>query len=235
MARCCDLCGATMPDPALPCVACGADATERAIARALTRALRGAPCTLASLPADGIETGLLLGPAGPLATMLEDRFACTRAGEEGDPPLDLARAADAARWLKVDFVVCLGALGRVPPPVTPACLVLASLLRPGGVLVLAERAAAIPATIEHVPGYHAAQVVALGDRRVLVNRTAAGAVETFDALDYPDGRGRPVFRRFAAAALPALLAAAGFAGITVEDQPDGDAETVMVLGASRPG
>jgi SAM-dependent methyltransferase len=216
----CNLCGAAnLPDvqdgPAPACGGCGGTALSRDIAAALTERLFGVPHPLPALPLDDPRSGITIGAAARCVGAMEQRFACQHAG--GDTPLDLARPEDASLWLAADFVVCAAQLVRLPPPVSQGFARLHALLRPGGLLVLAEPSAPIAATIEHVPAYHDARILAFGAQRVLVNRSASGAIQTFAALDFPDETDHPVFRRFATGDLPALLAEAGFRDIVLHD------------------
>lgn len=184
---------------------------------------------LRELPPDEPITGLGFSDDRCYARLLESRFAYLNTGLDAAPVLDITKDGDVARYMPVDFVICSDVLERVAPPVDRAFRNLASLLRPGGLLVFSVPSFDMPETVEHYPRFHDARIVEIGGERVLLNRTAEGELETFRNLVFHGGAGSTLeMRLFAENDVVSRLKNAGFDRIRDLDTP------VLPVGSYRP-
>jgi SAM-dependent methyltransferase len=97
------------------------------------------------------------------------------------PQLDLANPPEFECGIH-DFVVCSEVFEHVPPPALTAFQSASRLLNGRGILILTLPYSLEPASLEHFPELYEYGLVRLGDQTILVNRTPAGVIESFDQL-----------------------------------------------------
>ena len=223
---CCNLCGAsnTCPLAALQrevesCRRCGSTVRTRAIAELAVREAAGVDTPLFALAPRKDIAALGLSDEPHYADWLALKFNYQNTWFHRAPRLDIAHLP-AEREGRYDLVIASDVFEHVAPPVGRAFANARKLLRPGGKFIFTVPFGNADETVEHFPDLHAWKVSNRGGQWLLENRTAGGALQTFDQLVFHGGPGTTLEMRFFS--LPGLereFAAAGFARMRVATEP----------------
>jgi SAM-dependent methyltransferase len=182
---------------------------------ALTTELLGTSVALTDLPAIKSLRGFGMSDPPALARPLEQVFDYTNTFYHQEPRFDVV-SMDERHLGVYDFILSSEVLEHVPPPVESAFRTLYRLLKPDGVLVMTVPYKPEGATEEHFPQLGRFAVASLGEQAVLVNRTAAGALELFENLVFHGGGGSTLeMRVFSELDLRRMLAEAGFTEVKI--------------------
>ncbi len=203
------------------CPGCHSSVRVRALLAALSQELFGAPLKLADFPVLKTIRGIGLSDAESYARILADRFDYRNTYLDRPPRLDIG-APDPGEFGTLDFLLAGEVFEHVRPPVEGTFRNAASLLRPGGVLIMTVPYKPAGVTEEHYPDLHDYGAVALRGGSVLVNRTASGELQVFENLVFHGGAGSTLeLRRFSESGLRQALAGAGFEFVRIhaEDYP----------------
>jgi SAM-dependent methyltransferase len=213
-------CHAASLDRELPsCDTCGSNVRFRWIVHALSTHLFGESLILRAFPRRKKIRGLGMSDSLRIADVLRRRFDYRNTCYHSEPRFDIMAPPSGAPF---DFIVASEVFEHVQPPIQTAFNNLASLLAPGGFAVFSSPWELEGDTVEHFPHLHDWSVVRLRSGSVLVNRTSAGHLETFENLDFHGGPGSVLeMRVFSKSGLLANCAAAGLADIALaDDYPD---------------
>ena len=221
----CNVCGAASPAPAqgfdrerASCAHCGSTVRLRGLVSLISMEIFGVPLTLDEMPVMKSLRGIGMSDPPPLAERLAEKFDYTNTFYHQAPRFDVV-SMDERHLGQYDFIVSSEVLEHVPPPVGVAFRTLHRMLKPNGVLLLTTPYSLKPATAEHYPALYEFQVVQLGGRAVLVNRTREGRVEVFEDLVFHGGDGSTVeIREFTESSLLALLKDAGFEQVVIRGE-----------------
>jgi hypothetical protein len=188
----------------------------RGLLHALSMELYGLPLTAPEFPRMKSLRGLGMSDSIQYADLLATRFDYRNTFYDREPRFDIARA-DERESGRHDFVLASEVLEHVAPPVERAIANAAALLKDSGVLLLTVPYSLEATTAEHFPELHEYGVARVGDRLVLVNRTAAGESQVFDDLVFHVSFGDPALeiREFSERDLVCLLRAAGFTEVRI--------------------
>ncbi len=222
----CPVCGTHAAHPAgsfhrelAACPSCGASARVRGMIHGLTLALYGHSYRLDQVPPSSALKGLGFSDPPSLAQALAAKYNYVSTRYDGQPRLDLL-SEDWKQYTGQDFIICGDVMEHLPRPLEPAFHALKAMLKPGGVLVLTVPYARMDKTVEHFPRLHRFTITGSGANRTLINTRDDGVVETFDSLVFHEGGNSSLeMRVFGEADLMDQLARAGFADVTVHDQP----------------
>lgn len=225
----CNLCGqeCETPIPELErekpsCPSCRSTPRFRAVISVLSLELFGESLALPAFPTRKDIRGLGLSDWDGYALELANKLDYRNTFYDREPKLDITRI-DPALEGTLDFLISSEVFEHVPPPVSLAFENARRLLKDNGVLVLT-----VPFTMEgetsqeHFPNLYKFRVVEREDgRRVLINTTRSGEVETFEDLCFHQGSGLTLeMRLFSEASLSEELRRAGFSYIKVFRHPD---------------
>lgn len=222
----CNVCGGRCPytsgvfyREAPSCPSCGSSVRLRAVVAALSRELFGTSLELREFPASKGVTGLGLSDWDGYGRRLGEVFRYTNTYFHQEPRLDIMDVPPQRRGT-LDFLVSSDVFEHVPPPVSKAFANAASLLKPGGLLVLTVPFRAGVETVEHFPDLFRYELVGGGAGAVLRNETRDGRTEVFTGLRFHGGAG-PVLemRLFGGASLERELRAAGFGQVRTHWRP----------------
>ncbi len=160
--------------------------------------------------------GIGLSDSPEYADRLVERFDYRNTSQAREPRLDIANPPPEELG-KYDFLLASEVFKHVMPPVEVAFQNAFRLLKPSGVLVLTVPYSTDPATAEHFTGIHQFGLAQVGDRVLLVNRSASGEVQVFDNLIFHFGGGGPSLevREFSETGLKDALMAAGFSSVDI--------------------
>lgn len=222
----CNLCGtqarstlAGLARETPSCPRCGSTVRFRAIARLVVRELLGADAPLPALAPRRDLAGLGLSDAPCYAEALARVFDYRNTFFHAAPRLDIT-AIDPALRGRHDFVIASDVFEHVAPPVSRAFDNALALLKPGGVLVMTVPFALAPDTVEHYPDLDDWSLEKTNGAWRVVNRTADGRVQHFDAPVFHGGPGTTLeMRLFSRDALLRELDRAGFRDIRIADEP----------------
>ena len=190
---------------------CGSNVRVRALVHLLSRELFGRSLTLTRFPRLKSIRGLGLSDKACYAEILAEKFDYTNTFYGGEPDFDLT-AAHPQLAGSFDFILAADVLEHVAPPLERALDEAFRLLRPHGFLGITVYCNPEDAMREYFPHLHDYRIVRLGDRPVLVNRRADGALETAEDLVFHDGQTLEM-REFGRTGLRAGVIAAGFASV----------------------
>lgn len=222
----CNLCGAPNGTSLLrlsretpSCAGCGSNVRFRAMARLVVREMLGRDVALPDAPRRPDIVGLGLSDVAAYAGPLAEVFAYENTWYHTTPQLDIANTPPE-RLGRYDFVVASDVFEHVAPPASRAFENARKLLKPGGRLIFTVPFSLDPDTVEHFPDLHEWRVAEHDGGWRLTNRTAAGALQTFDDLIFHGGPGTTLeMRLFSKAALEREFLRAGFARVRVAAEP----------------
>jgi SAM-dependent methyltransferase len=221
----CNVCGAncgveTIDREVPSCKSCGSNTRFRWIVEALSMELFGKSLLLKNFPKRKDIRGLGMSDPDPIPDVLETRFDYINTGYDIEPKLDIMDPPLHAgvAFSGFNFIICSEVFEHVRPPIQTAFNNLARMLKPGGVVIFSVPWGWEGNTVEFFPNMHDWQIVKLQSGRVLVNRTAAGRLETFENLEFHGGAGLTlVMREFSTSGIAANCEAAGFTMTIAED------------------
>jgi hypothetical protein len=196
------------------CASCGSSVRTRGLVHALAMELFGVSLTLADFPRVRSLRGIGLSDASHYAELLAGKLDYRNTFYAREPRLDIANPP-TDEFGKYDFLIASEVFEHVVAPVEVAFQNAFHLLMPNGVLLLTVPYSLQPATTEHFNGLQEFGLAQVGDRTVLVNRSAAGDLEAFDNLIFHLGGEGPSLemREFSESGLRSGLAAAGFSEV----------------------
>jgi SAM-dependent methyltransferase len=223
----CNVCGATATAPRSElrreqpsCPACHSTVRFRSVVAALSEALHGSSLVIDAFPPRPDLVGLGMSDWTGYADRLPRVLGYDNTFYDEGIRLDITADVPHALTGSCDFVVSSDVLEHVAPPFSRALVHLRQLLKPGGVLVLTVPMLPDGTTVEHFPDLDRYEIAALGDRRVLVNRTRDGELQVFDDLVFHGGPGVTLEMRICS--LPDVLAGlrqAGFVDVRPFERP----------------
>lgn len=212
----CNICGqqnefrGTMERETRSCAQCGSSVRLRALIHLLSREIFGAALTLPQFPVMKRIRILGMSDSQDYAERLAEKFDYTNTFFHKEPKLDITQLDDND-FGRFDVVLSSEVLEHAVAPVEDAFLNIQRLLKPRGVLIMTVPYSLDPDTTEHFADLKSYSVVALGDRMILVNRTAGGEVQIFEDLVFHGGDGSTLeMRRFSETGLRKVLRDAGF-------------------------
>ena len=222
----CNLCGAkahatmaALSRETPSCARCGSTVRFRSIAQLVVRELTGEDVPLPEVQPRRDLVGLGLSDAACYAAPLARAFDYRNTWFHTEPRLDIT-AIDPALRGRHDFVIASDVFEHVTPPVSRAFDGVLALLKPGGTLVMTVPFSLEADTVEHYPELHEWSVQQADGVWRVVNLTADGRVQRFDAPVFHGGPGTTLeMRLFSRDALMRVLARAGFTGVRVADEP----------------
>ena len=202
------------------CPTCHSTVRFRGVVAALSEALHGRSLVIGDFPPRPDLVGLGMSDWTGYADRLPAVLGYDNTFYDEGIRLDITAEVPHALAGSCDFVVSSDVLEHVAPPWSSALVHLRELLKPGGVLVLTVPMLPDGTTVEHYPDLDTYEIVTLGDRRVLVNRTREGALQVFDELVFHGGPGVTLEMRVCS--LPDVLAGlreAGFVDVRPFERP----------------
>ncbi len=202
------------------CSMCGSNARFRGIIHVLGGLIGydGYEC-LRKWPRQRKITGLGMSDWPRYAGLLAEKFRYENTFYDRDPRLDIQQPA-MEQQRKYDFVISSDVFEHILPPLQQGFDNLRLLLKPGGVLVFSVPTTHGSKTVEHYPNLHEYEILPFQGRKILVNRTRAGILETYDNPVFHGGEGATLeMRLFCEADVVARLGEAGFENIVVHDRP----------------
>lgn len=170
------------------CVKCGSPVRVRAMICALSVELFGTAVALPEFPRMKSIRGLGFSDVPEYAELLAEKFDYRNTYYHQAPFLD-ASAIAAGESAQYDFVLANEIFEHVRPPVAELFDGVMGILKPSGVLVMTVPYSLEATTKEHFPELGEYNIVPVGERAVLVNRTAAGEWQVFDDLVFHGGAG----------------------------------------------
>jgi SAM-dependent methyltransferase len=224
----CNLCGQTsrvardrLDRESPTCAACGSNVRARSLIRALSLEIFGANLALPDFPRVKSIRGLGIGDSPRYATRLAEVFDYRNTFYNREPRLDII-APPEDQLGAYDFVVSSEVFEHVVAPVERAFESAFRLLKPNGVLLLTVPYTFEPGTTEHFGKLYQFGLAQVGDRVLLVNRTAEGKIEVHENLVFHFGSTGPVLemRQFSESALRSGLIAAGFGEVRIYVEND---------------
>jgi SAM-dependent methyltransferase len=190
--------------------ACGSNVRMRALIYLLSMELFNQNLILTEFPRLKAIRGLGMSDQEFYARLLAEKFDYTNTYYDREPRLDF-RERHPERYGAYDFILSSDVIEHIAPPVERALEECRMLLKPHGVLGITVYCNPADKLREHFPELHEFRVVPLGDRDVLVNRRADGALEVRDDLVFHGGVGETLeMREFGMTSLRDKLLAAGF-------------------------
>lgn len=202
------------------CQRCGSTVRYRTVVDLLVCEFFRRGALLNEVPVMKHIRGVGLSDWDGYARRLSHTFDYTNTFLHQPPYLDLRDPPPAMKG-QCDFVIASEVLEHVAPPIAPAFRGLRALLKPGGLLVLTVPFSLDAETVEHFPNLFDYSIVERGNKRVLYNRTSAGATEEFDQLVFHGGEGDTLeMRLFARVDLERHLTAAGFGQVQFHPEPN---------------
>ncbi len=192
------------------CAQCGSSVRLRALIHLLSRELFGAALILPQFPVMKRIRILGMSDSQDYAEQLVEKFDYTNTFFHKEPKLDITQLDDND-FGRFDVVLSSEVLEHAAPPVEDAFLNIQRLLKPRGMLIMTVPYSLDPDTTEHFADLKSYSVVTLGDRMILVNRTAGGELQIFEDLVFHGGDGSTLeMRRFSETGLRKVLRDAGF-------------------------
>jgi SAM-dependent methyltransferase len=217
----CNICGAKNTLSGAPferekpsCNGCGSNVRTRGLLCALSTELFGLPLALHDFPRVKSLRGLGTTDANQYAKRLAEVFDYHNTFFDREPRLDLSAAPEEPG--RYDFLISSDVFEHVTPPAEQAFRNAWLLLKPNGVLVFTVPYA-IADSAEHFPNLHKYVLAEVGDRTVLINRTATGEMQIFENLCFHrSDAGRSLeMRVFSEETLRNTLALAGFQTVRI--------------------
>jgi SAM-dependent methyltransferase len=224
----CNLCG--QPSRIAPerldresstCSVCGSSVRTRGLIRALSVEIFGTNLALPDFPRVKSIRGLGIGDSPQYADRLSEVFDYRNTSYTREPRFDIT-APPPDEFGVYDFVVSSEVFEHVLPPVEKAFEAAFRLLKQNGVLLLTVPYSLAPNTVEHFAKLYQFGLAHVGDRVVLVNRTAEGKIEVYEHIVFHFGSsGRALeMREFTESALRSALSAAGFPEVRIYGEND---------------
>jgi hypothetical protein len=189
----------------------------RAAIAALSLALYGRIYEIARFPERPRFRGLGMSDWDGYADRLSGVLDYRNTYFDTPPSLDITAIPEHERG-RNDFLIAIDVFEHVPPPVPCAFEGAASLLKPGGALILSVPYTLEERTVEHFPNLYDYELVDHGGVRRLVNERCDGELEVFDDLRFHGGPGMTLeMRIFCKQHVEQLLRDAGFGDLHIID------------------
>jgi SAM-dependent methyltransferase len=187
----------------------------------LSLAIFGANLALPDFPRVKSIRGLGIGDSPKYAGRLAEVFDYRNTFDAREPRLDITAPPDGELGA-YDFIVSSEVFEHVLTPVEKAFEAAFRLLKPSGVLLLTVPYTLAAGTAEHFAKLHEFGLVQVGERVLLVNRTAQGKIEVHENLVFHFGSSGPVLemREFSESSLRSSLAIAGFPEVRIYSEND---------------
>ena len=194
----------------------------RGLLQALSLGLFGVDLALPDFPRIKSLRGIGLSDPNAYALLLAEKFDYRNTFLDREPCFDLMQPPE--QWTgQFDFMICSEILEHVVPPALTGLKNAWRLLKDSGVLIFTAPYSLESSTREHYPELHEYCFASLGGSTVLVNRTAAGAIQVFENPVYHlTGAGEALeVREFSEDGLRQIFQDAGFTALRFhsEDYP----------------
>jgi len=188
----------------------------RGLLRVLSTEIFGVGLTLPEFPRVKSLRGLGLSDSPQYADQLALKFDYHNTFHDREPVLDVENPPGPELGT-YDFIVSSEVFEHVSPPPSNAFENAFRLLKPAGVLVLTAPYSLGGDTKEHFTGLAEFGLAQVGDRVLLVNRTAGGEIEVHDNLVFHFGASGPALemREFSESGLRNELTRAGFGEVRI--------------------
>jgi len=198
------------------CQHCGSNVRTRGLVHALAMELFGEPITLPEFPILKSMRALGMSDSHYYAEWLARRFDYRNTFFDRPPRFDITNPPQDELG-KYDFLISSEVFEHVSPPVDAAFGNAFRLLKRAGFLLLTVPYTTDSPGSEHFPELHEFGVARIGERPVLVNRTASGQLQVFDDVVFHRGvSGESLeMREFSQTCLTASLHSAGFRDIRI--------------------
>ena len=219
----CNICGQPNRSPRdgfereeASCAGCGSNVRMRGLLRVLSSEIFGVSLTVPEFPRVKSLRGLGIGDSVLYADQLALKFDYRNTSYDREPRLDL-RDPPAGELGRYDFIVSSEVFEHVLPPAASAFDNAFRLLKPSGVLVFTVPYSTGGDTREHFGDLGDFGLAQVGDRVLLVSRTAGGAVQVHDNLVFHFGAGGPALemREFSESDLKTELTRSGFGEVCI--------------------
>lgn len=203
------------------CPTCSSNLRTRGLIRALSLEIFGANLALPDFPRVKSIRGLGIGDSPTYAGRLAEVFDYRNTFFAREPRLDIT-APPEGELGAYDFIVSSEVFEHVLAPVEQAFEAAFRLLKPHGVLLLTVPYTFAAAPTEHFGKLNQFGLAQVGDRVLLVNRTAEGKIEVHEDLVFHFGSGGPVLemREFSESGLRSILADSGFLELRIYSEND---------------
>jgi SAM-dependent methyltransferase len=169
------------------CGYCGSTSRFRSIIHALSTELFGRSLAIQDFPERLDIQGIGLSDSSEFPGLLPGKIGYTNTWYHKEPLVDITDP-NVSAFGKFDFVLCSEVFEHIQQPVEPCFRNLASLLKPGGVLIFTVPSYDGP-TIEHFPRLHDYRIVEYKGVRTLENTTVDRVKEEFTDLVFHGGPG----------------------------------------------
>jgi SAM-dependent methyltransferase len=198
------------------CAWCGSSVRMRGLLRALSLEIFGVNLTLPEFPRVKSLRGLGMSDSEQYADQLALKFDYRNTSYDREPRIDL-RDPPALELGTYDFILSSEVFEHVLPPSATAFDNAFRLLKPAGVLVLTVPYSIGGDTKEHFGKLGEFGLAQVGDRVLLVNRTASGEIAVHDNLVFHFGANGPALemREFSEIDLKTELTRAGFGEVCI--------------------
>jgi hypothetical protein len=198
------------------CIACRSSLRMRSVVYALAIELFGTPLVLPDFPVDKTLTGLGMSDWDGYARTLQKKFDYVNTFYHAEPRLDITSIPTNA-VAQYDFLISSDVFEHIPPfDLRRAFQNSRRLLRDRGVFIFTVPFTKEGATQEHFPNLYEYQIVEVGRRYVLHNKTIDGRNEVFENLIFHGGPGVTLeMRIFSEPDLRRALTEAGFSSIRI--------------------
>jgi SAM-dependent methyltransferase len=205
------------------CSGCQSSVRIRSLVYAIALELFGVPLPLPDFPILKSLRGLGMTDSDSYAQYLRGRFDYRNTFYDREPRLDISNLNGAEEGT-LDFLTSSEVFEHVRPPLEDSLKNAYRLLRPQGVLIFTMpwNLDSGPPVREHFPTLEDYGLAQLRSGPVLVNRTAAGALEIFDNLVFHMGFSPALeMREINASEVRRVFTAAGFSDLRfyTEDYP----------------
>jgi SAM-dependent methyltransferase len=204
------------------CSHCGSNVRIRGLLHALSMELFGLPMPVPDFPHVKSLRGLGMSDSNPYAGTLSEKFDYRNTYFDREPRFDIVNP-DPHEFGSLDFLISSEVFEHVLPPVETAFANALKLLKESGVLVFTVPYSVEATSLEHYPDLHEFGFAQVGQKLVMVNRTADGKLQVFeDPVFHVGCSGEAVeAREFNETALRELISRTGFTSYRIysEDYP----------------
>ncbi|MBA3015132.1 MAG: methyltransferase domain-containing protein [Desulfobulbaceae bacterium] len=202
------------------CASCSSNLRYRAIIDILSNYLYGKSVALVEFPMDKSIIGLGVSDWKGYAEILGTKFSYINTFFHTEPRLDITDIPSSEHG-KYDFVIVSDVLEHIDTPVSKGFCNLFNLLKPKGICIITVPFMNFEMTLEHFPDLNSYHISQHDGRRVLINATLDGRVQTFTELEFHGGCGATLEKRiFTRRSLQKELTRAGFDAVDFCRRPN---------------
>ncbi|MES2974069.1 MAG: methyltransferase domain-containing protein [Pseudomonadota bacterium] len=203
------------------CTNCFSSVRVRSMVRLLSLYLfAGKSHVIKDMPASPWVKGIGMTDWAGFAERLPEKLDYENTFYTREPRLDITNPP-SDRIGTLDFILSSDVFEHVEAPVERAFQGAASLLKPGGFMVLTVPFGFDDETAEHFPELFKYRILDKGGRQVLVNTTRDGRTQEYTELCFHGGEGATLeMRLFSQNSLRRLCREAGFSKVTFHGESD---------------